>query len=424
MDLNFDMTNQNLLLLVTSLGIGLLIGMERGWQARDVKDGQRIAGIRTYALIGLLGGLTGFISNHMGGIALGLICFGFSIFVTAAHAINSRNREDVSITGLIAVFLTFLLGVMATMGFVAEAASVAIVSAMILRFKSEIHSWLNKIEKHELHAALELLLISVVLLNVLPDKNYGPWMAFNPFEIWWLVVLVASISFVGYFAMKIAGAKKGILFTGLFSGFVSSTALTLHFSKFAKEKPELSKLLSLGILIACSVMFLRLLLVMALLNVDLFAKLVGPALLTGSVIILIAFMNWKKNANLLKPHEERVIKNPLALKAALIFGVLLTVVGIAVRAVNHYAGETGLYTFSALTGLVDMDSIALSLARMITEPSQVQSFTIAILIATWANTLLKGVLACVIGGRQMLMTVTLPLITGVICSMIWVYMFL
>jgi uncharacterized membrane protein (DUF4010 family) len=416
-----DVTTQNLYLMGSSLAIGLLIGMERGWHSRGIKEGQRIAGIRTFALIGLLGGITGFIANQVGGIVLGLIFFGFTLFITAAYALNSRHTEDVSITGLIAVLLTFILGTLATMGFIAEAASVSIVTAMILRFKIEIHSILHKLEKHELHATLELLLISVVLLTILPDKSYGPWDAFNPFEIWWLVVLVASISFLGYFAMKIAGPKKGTILTALFAGFVSSTALTLHFSRLAKERPDMSNLLSLGILLACGVMFFRLLMLMLILNADLFMKLLWPTVFMGSLIIALALMGWRRNGKDFNTNEQKLIKNPLALKSALLFGVLLTIVGIAIRGVHESAGDMGVYTFSALTGLVDVDSIALSLTRMVTAESQIRSFSIAIIIATWANTLLKATLAYFIGGRSQLRAVSVPLVGTVLASMLMVY---
>lgn len=419
--MEIGLTNQNLLSIGSSLAIGLLIGLERGWHSREAKEGERIAGIRTYSLIGLLGGLSGFIANHVGGLALGLICFGFTLFLSMAYYVNSKHRDDRSITGLIAILITFLLGAMATMGFIAESASVAIVVALILRFKPQIHGWVNNLERHELHATLELLLISVVLLTILPNENFGPFDAFNPFEIWWLVVLMASISFVGYFAMKIGGPKKGIILTGLFSGFVSSTALTLHFSKLSRERQDLAPLLSLGILLACGVMFFRLLIVMSILNLPLFTYIVGPASLLGCLIVTYALFSWHKKSADFETNEHKMMQNPLALKSALMFGLLLTVVGIAIRAVNHHAGDTGLFTFSVLTGLVDVDAISLSLARMVTDVRQLPSFSFAIILAACSGTLLKGVMAAVIGGRQLFTSVTLPLIGSVLITMVIVY---
>ena len=149
--------------------------------------------------------------------------------------------------------LTFALGALASLDYIAVASAVGVATALVLGFKPELHHWLKTISRAELLAMLKLLLISVVLLPVLPDRGFGPWLALNPYEIWWMVVMIAGISFAGYMAVKIAGARKGILFTGLFAGFASSTALTLHYSRLARVDRELTKVLAAGVLIAFNV---------------------------------------------------------------------------------------------------------------------------------------------------------------------------
>ena len=222
-----------IMLLAAALAIGLLVGTERGWRSREVKEGERVAGLRTYGLIGLLGGTVGLLSRHLGELVLAISFIAITGAVTAVYITQRRDGGDKGMTSLIAMLLTFALGALVSLGEVTVAASAAVVATLLLRFKFMLHGWLKKIEQQELHAALQLLLISVVLLPVLPNQGYGPWQALNPYEIWWMVILIASISFVGYIAMKVGGAEKGIMFASFFAGLVSSTALTLYFSRLA-----------------------------------------------------------------------------------------------------------------------------------------------------------------------------------------------
>lgn len=221
-------------LLLVALVIGLLIGVERGWQARDSQEGQRIAGVRTYGLIGLLGGVLGVLAENFGPLILGLGLIGLLITLAMFFLAKQLREGEWSITSLIAAILVYLLGALAVTGQVVIASSLAVVMVLLLSNKPLLHGWIQKLEAVELKAAIQLLLMSVVLLPVLPNQGYGPWEALNPHKIWWMVVLIAGISFVGYFAIKIGGARRGILFTGLFGGLASSTAVTLHLSRLGK----------------------------------------------------------------------------------------------------------------------------------------------------------------------------------------------
>ncbi|MDA3868366.1 MAG: DUF4010 domain-containing protein, partial [Gammaproteobacteria bacterium] len=257
--------------LSVSLAIGLLIGTERGWKAREAKEGERIAGVRTYGLIGLLGGGTSLLAAEFGVLALGLAFVGLAGALTTAYVVNRGNGErDIGITSLIAGLLTFTLGAVAAMGEVAIAAAFAVVTTLLLSYKPVLHRWVRVLEAEELRATIKLLLISVVLLPILPNQGYGPWQVLNPYTLWWMVVLIAAISFVGYFAIKIAGARRGIIFTGLFGGLASSTALTLHFSRLSHRNKALESIRAMGILLACGTMFPRMLLVASVIHPELF----------------------------------------------------------------------------------------------------------------------------------------------------------
>ena len=267
---------KQIVLLSTALAIGLLIGVERGWKSRQAKEGERIAGLRTYGLIGLLGGGAGVLSQFLGTAAFGFVFLGFTVTVTVAYAVRQRVNDDASITSLITMLLTFMLGVLATLDHINLAASAAVVTVILLRYKDILHGWLKKLEEQELRAALQLLLISIVLLPILPDRGYGPWQALNPYEIWWMVVIIAGISFIGYFAMKIAGPGKGVILTALAAGMASSTALTLHYARLSQKQENMRNLLATGILIACGTMFPRVVLISSLINPLLFSVLTVP----------------------------------------------------------------------------------------------------------------------------------------------------
>lgn len=408
---NFADTEQ-IILLVIALAIGLLIGVERGWKTREVKEGERIAGLRTYGLSGLLGGGAGLLSQYLDVLVFGFVFLGFSGAVAAAYVMRGRSREDASITGLVSLLLTFVLGALATLDHVSLAASAAVVTALLLRFKDVLHGWLRKLERRELHAALQLLLISVVLLPVLPDHGYGPWQALNPYEIWWMVVLIAGISFIGYFAMKIAGPEKGVMMTALAAGMASSTALTLHFSRLSQKQQNMKNLLAAGILIACGTMFPRVVLVSSLINPALFNALIIPMAVMGGVVLFSAAVIWHKNVEQ-APSELAQLINPLELKPALFFGALLVVVILLGKAATNFFGEAGLYLLAALSGIADVDAINLTLSRMSVAELSPDVVVLGIVIAACSNTLLKAMLAVFVGGSALGMRVLLPLLLAV-----------
>lgn len=396
----------DLALLGASLAIGLLIGLERGWTFRQAEEGQRLAGIRTFGLIGLLGGCCGILSLRFGGLFLGLCFVGLSVIFSVAYFANLKNQKDISITSMIAAMLTFFLAALATMGHLVAAGSAAVIAAILLSIKPVLHGWIRNLAQEELAATLKLLLISVVLLSILPNQGYGPWEAINPFQVWWMVVLVAAISYVGYFAIKIGGVRKGGLFTAMFAGFASSTALTFHYAKLARDRKDLVSMLSAGMLLASGLMFLRLLLLVGIISMPIFLKVAFPSLVLAFALFipaLIYFFQAKKIATT----ELPALQNPLELKAALVFGVLLIVVTLLGKWLEQTYGSVGLYSLALIVGLVDIDAFTLSTSRIQTLPTE--TLAMAIMLAALTNTALKGVLAFIVAGTRVLFSVSLPL---------------
>ncbi len=410
--------------LSVALAIGLMIGLERGWEERAAEEGARIAGVRTYGLIGLLGGVSCLLAARFGPLVIGLVFVGLTGMLTAAYVVNLRDGKDVGVTSLVAGLLTFILGALAAGGEMTVAAAAAVVTTLLLSYKRPLHHWISRLEGGELRAGIRLLLISVVLLPIFPNRGYGPWQALNPYTIWWMVVLVAAISFVGYFAIKIGGARRGSVFTGLFSGLASSTALTLHFSRLSRQRDAaMASILAMGVLLACGTMFPRMLLVASLVNPALFKLLLVPAAVMALICYLPVLWYWRVAANM-ESGASAPLKNPLELTTALGFGLLLALVMLLGKALQTWFGETGVLALSAASGVADVDAITLSLARMSRDDLTLRTAVSGIVIAAGVNSLVKSGMAVFIGGRAIGFRVGLPLlgstVGGAIAVWLWV----
>ncbi len=385
--------------LLLALAIGLLIGLERGWEQREAPEGSRIAGLRTYALVGLLGGVWALLGRDFGDLVLGASLLVLGALLIVARWQDMRRDKDVGITSAVALLLAFALGATAVRGFRLEAASLAVLATVLLSLKPLLHGWLRRISGAELNAFLKLLLMGVVLLPVLPNRGMGPWQALNPFEIGWMVLLIAAISFIAWFAMKLAGVRRGVLYTALFGGLVSSTAVTINFSRMA-QAPGARRLAGAGILLACGTMFPRVLVLVLLVQPALAATLTLPLLVMAAVLMVVALWDWRHrddHAVLDRPPIDR----PLDLSLAFKFGLFLVAVMLLLEALRRFMGETGVYLLGVASGVMDVDAITLSLARSTGPDLAARVAAWGILLAAVTNTLVKAGLALAIGGRRL-----------------------
>jgi uncharacterized membrane protein (DUF4010 family) len=414
---------QDLLNLGVALAIGLLIGAERGWKKRDADEGERVAGIRTFGLIGVLGGVIALLAARFGPLTLGLALVAVAVSLTTAYVVNLQRDQDAGITSLMAGLLTFVLGALASMGEQTVAAAAAVVTALLLSYKPQLHQWVRALEAKEIRAGIQLLLMSVVLLPILPDIGLGPWQALNPYVIWWMIVLIAAMSFVGYFAIKIGGARRGIVFTGLFGGVASSTALTWHFARLARRESAPASLLATGILLAGATMLPRMVLIASVLNPRLFLSVLVPACAMLLLLLLPIPWYWRSLAD--KDELESPLKNPLELRGALTFGVVLVVVLLVTAALKARAGDSAVLVFAAVSGVVDMDAITLSLARLSSEDLTLRIAAAGIVIAASVSSLSKGAAALLLGGKAMGLRAGVPLmvsaIGGIVSGWLWIW---
>ncbi|ATG74358.1 hypothetical protein CGX12_12685 [Zobellella denitrificans] len=408
--------HQTLARLGVALLLGTLIGIQRGWQSRDTQAGLRVAGIRTHALVGLLGGLTALLGGHVGQWLTVAGLLGVFALTLVAYRARSRELSDYSITGSVGLVLTFCFGALAMLDNPAIAATAAVITAFILDNKREIHGLLQKLQEHELDAGLKLLLITVVMLPLLPNKDMGPGGAINPYEIWWMVVLIASISFLGYFAIRVGGTEKGIFFTSLFAGLSSSTALTLHYSRLSRESPVLSPLLAAGVLLACGTMFPRILVYCALINPALLADLWLPVLVMTLLLYVPAAWIWRRHRTEANVDQPSLHLNPLDLKAAFLFGGLILVIMLLGEWLKELLGRTGILLLSFASGVADVDAITLSLTRMSLSGIDHGTAVLGIVLAASVNNLVKAAMALALGdavlGRWVALAMAASLLAG------------
>ncbi|MBK8816632.1 MAG: MgtC/SapB family protein [Methylococcaceae bacterium] len=403
--------------LGVALAIGLLISLERGWHARTRSEGMRIAGLRTYGIIAMLGNLLGVLALQTNVLLTAIGFLSLTAILLVAYSKSLSKFEDFSITSVIATLVCFTLGTLTVFGHAKLASSSAVVIALLLSFKPLLHGWMNKLEQLELEATLKLLLISVVMLPILPDRGFGPWEIFNPYLIWWMVVLIAGISYLGYFSIKIVGDKHGPVLTGLLGGLVSSTAVTLNLARLSKGNPAMRNAFSAGILTACATMFVRSLVLASIVNRDLLAILLPALSITSIATYLLAFILWRR-MNDFERKNDFPLENPFQLGVAIKFAVFLIAILFLSRLLKDLYGNTGTYALAALSGIADVDPIILSMSQLSKNGLDLNVAAHAIFIAVSLNSLVKSIIAIVFGDRVLGFTVAGVLTLAISLSLI------
>ena len=391
-----------LLDLIVPLAIGLLIGTERGWSHRHQSDDKLIAGIRTFGLAGLLGGIAAMMASIFQFFTWVMIFGGFVLLVVAAYVGDLKDNPDRGLTTEIALLLTFLLGSLSVLGYMGMASGLAVVVALLLSLKDVLHTGLRKLTGEELSGALKLLFISLVMLPVLPNEGMGPWAIFNPYSIWWMVVLISALGFAAYVAMKVAGLNYGLLLTALLGGIVSSTAMTLTLSKMHTQT-SLRTILAAGLLLTSALMFPRVLVEISLINPALTDRLVAPLLVAGTVYVLgaiaLAILATRQPINLTE--STQLLHNPFEIGPAIRFALLLTAIVFLVEAGRRYLGDAGVLMIAAISGLTDVDAITLSLSKAAHRDLDAQTAVIGIGLAVISNSLVKAGLIILVGGKEL-----------------------
>lgn len=379
-----------------SLGIGLLIGLERE-RKTDAK-----AGLRTFALTALLGCLAGMLGEEAGGgwlVAGGLLMVAAMMIV--AQARDPLDDGDPGTTSVIALMLCYGLGVLVWHGQATLAVMLAITTTVLLYFKTQLQVVSRSLTHKDLISILQFGVLSLVILPILPNRDYGPYDALNPHQVWWMVVLISGLSLAGYAALRIVGNRHGASLLGFFGGLVSSTATTMVFARNARADAELASTATLVILIANLVVTLRLGIVAVVLAPTLFAPLasvLGGGLLLGCIVAAIKWRSLTATGELPLPE----VKNPTEIRTALSFGLLYGIVLLLAAWLQDIAGSQGLYLVALASGLTDVDAITLSTLRLFNQQTlEPGPAVVAIGLAALANLAFKSALVITIGGGSL-----------------------
>ena len=386
-----------LLKLSIALALGLLVGMQRE------RVDSRIAGVRTFALITLFGAVTALLAQSLGAwsvVAAGAIALAARLVI--ANIAKLKVETDPGLTTEMAALLMFGVGAYVVVGHAEAAVFLGGAVVLLLYLKGPMHRFVAAMGERDLTAIMQFALITLVILPVLPNRSYGPYDVLNPFKVWLMVVLIVAVSLAGYVAYKLVGARAGALLAGVVGGLVSSTATTLSFARRTRTGSGRGAAHSAGlaaqvIVVASTVALPRLIVLIAIVAPAQSVAIAGPLGALFAWMLALSALAWLRGRDRAASDLPEAA-NPAQLKAALIFGALFALITLAVAFVKQRFGDAALYPVAVISGLTDMDAIALSTANLAAgERLDATTAAKVILVAELSNLAFKGACAAVVG---------------------------
>jgi uncharacterized membrane protein (DUF4010 family) len=378
-----------------ALGLGLLVGLQRQ------RAGSALAGFRTFPLITLLGALCALLSREFGGWILGGGLAALAVIIVAGNLpVLKSSSEPPGVTTEAALLLMFVVGASLMAGLTAVAVAITGTVAVLLYLKPQMHTLAAKIGENDFKAMMQFALVSLVILPVLPNQSYGPYLVWNPFKIWLMVVLIVGISLGGYISYKFVGMEAGAWAGGILGGLISSTATTVSYARHSRTLPDLAPSAAFVILLSSAIVFVRVLILISVTAPKFLPAAAWP--MSAMFAVLAAFALW---AGLRRPAATaptREQANPSELRSAILFALLFATVLLAVAAAKDYLGQSGLYIVAALSGMTDMDAITLSMTDLVnTGKIPPTSGWRCILVAAMSNLAFKAATVGVLGHRRL-----------------------
>lgn len=372
--------------------VGLAVGIEREWSGHATGPGARFAGVRTFLLLGLLGGVAGELSQAGYLLPALALLLGGAALAVAAYVLAARRQlpEAVDGTTEAAALAVLALGTLAGVGALRLAAGTGAIIVLALREKSTIAGFVRHLDAIELRAALQFAVLALVLLPILPVGPYGPLGGVRPRELWLVVLLVSGLNFAGYLARRLVGDTRGTAVAGIFGGLVSSTAVALSFSRQSRDGPARSTPLVLGVVGACTVLLPRLTALTLALRPSL-APALAPLFLPPFVLGLLILAGGLRRGPAREDGAASLPegRSPLRLGSAILLAIGFQAVLMLMSWVRGRFGAIGVLSSAALLGLTDMDALTLSMTRLAGDPEQLRIAAAAIGIGVLSNTILK-----------------------------------
>lgn len=382
-----------------AIGLGMLLGLERE-RSKSEEGG---LGVRTFSLIALAGAVAGYLDGSLGMSGFALVLFIAVVAIIISLYWITALRGDTGVTTETSALLCFTLGLLCARGQVQFAAWVAVAMALLLALREWLHQLARRIEPSDVEATLKFAIVTLIILPLVPDHNYGPepLSVLNPYKIWLMVVLISGLNFASYVLVKAVGVEHGIGIAGLLGGLVSSTAVTLGFSQRSRQPGEDASALALGILLAWSVMFFRVVIMSWLISGTLGMRLAVAMAALCAVSLGACYWLWRRR-RIQERGQVAAGHNPFELDQAIKFGLLFGVVVFIAKAAQIYLGEAGLYLAAGIAGLTDVDAITLAMADLAkNDANTIEVAARAIVVAAVSNTLVKSGMAVSLGSPEL-----------------------
>jgi uncharacterized membrane protein (DUF4010 family) len=380
--------------MIAALG-GAAVGLERQWSGHADGPGARFAGIRTFTMLGAIGGLTGWLWSAGITIPAATLFSGAVVIVAAAYVAGSRQEID-GTTEVVAL-VVLAAGLLAGMGSIRLASGLSAITTLLLVEKSRLHALAARIDDVGMRSAARFAVMALVVLPLLPEGPFGPLGGVRPRELWALVLFFSGLSFAGFVATRLVGPGHGYLVTGLLGGLVSSTNVTFTFARTSRLEPAMDRALAFGAVAASAILYPRVLFATAILNTPVVAPLLVYLSPPAVIALLAAAAGVRRSTEAAAqalPH-----RNPLQLTAALQLAVLFQGVMMAMHAIREFWGTSGVFTSAAILGLTDVDALTVTMARDVAQSMSPGVAARAIAIGVLMNTLMKLGLTLVFGSR-------------------------
>ncbi|MEO8307361.1 MAG: DUF4010 domain-containing protein [Pseudomonadota bacterium] len=390
--------------IALAFGIGLLIGLERGWNTREMQPGSRVAGVRTFGISGLLGGLVAALTGPAdtpisvgGALLVGMAFATFSAVFVAFSRNGSRPDGNRSATSAIAALLTFVLGAYAVRGNMSVAAATAVAAAGVLAFREGIHRWVAQITRRELESGLVLLAMSFIGLPLFPDSAIGPFGGVNLREVWIIAIALATLSFGGYVTVRHFGERRGELISAAIGGIVSSTAVAISNARRASSRQGSAPLLAAATSLAMAVSFVRVIAITSALRPSLVLSVGAPLLVASAVAVTFALLRARRSMPEGLSRAPIAFRNPFGFWSVLAMAAFMGVLIVVGRLISEHFGNSATVAGAAAMGLFDVDAMTVSMARLASDALPPRAAALAILSGVASNTFLKVLVAGIVG---------------------------
>tara|TARA_R110000796_G_scaffold21541_8_gene63364 strand:+ start:26421 stop:27686 length:1266 start_codon:yes stop_codon:yes gene_type:complete len=415
------MDYHDLTTLGIAFGLGLLVGLQRE------KANSELAGVRTFTLIAILGVLAGFLSrDYQNPYILPVLGVALTSLLVAANFIKIKvfTNPDVGQTTEVAALLMFAIGAYLVMGDRVLGIVIGVSMSVLLYVKERLHGFINRLQEKDLSAIMTFAGISLVVLPILPNKTYGPYNVLNPQNIWLMITLIVGLSVLGYFIYKFVGKKLGIISNGVLGGLISSTATTFSYARKTVDTASISKMAAFVITVASAISLARVMVEIGVVIPEKLPVILLPLMVEFVVMALIClgmFYSINKDS---KDDTMPEPENPAEFKSALVFGLLYGAILLAVAFANEEFGDDALYIVAIISGLTDVDAITLSLSQLIKiDALNVSTGWKLILLASLSNLVFKGVMAGILGTKQLAKWIALSfgiaIIVGIFLIWLW-----